>query len=139
MHSASANPSATPKGGDVRTPIAVEEEEEEAEVGLAMEISMPMKEQMGKAAASPPTATPDNTYLAIVSVPTPITILTTAISVQPSPAPIYSIVVTNSPIPTSLLPICDAITDTLRYALGQGAHPTLLTQETTVVQSKMSG
>ena len=45
---------------------------------------------------------------------------------------------TTFPIPSTLVPICDAITDTLRYALGQGPHQALLTKQTTLVQSMMS-
>lgn len=52
--------------------------------------------------------------------------------------PIYSTMTTTSSIPSTLLPICDAITYTLRYALGQGQHPTLFTQQTTLAQSRMS-
>ena len=56
---------------------------------------------------------------------------------MPTPAPIYSTLTTTSPIPSTLVPIWDAITDTLRYALGQGPHPTLLTHRP-LVQSTMS-
>ena len=57
---------------------------------------------------------------------------------MPSPAPIYSTLTTTSSIPATLVPIFDPITDTLRYALGQGSQPTLLTQQSTLVQSTMS-
>ena len=135
VQSTSANRSATPKGVDVRTPMEVEEE---AEVGMAMEVSVPTPEDLGMAVASTPTPTPDHTYSTIVSAPTPIPILTTANFPMPTPAPIYSTLITTSPLPATLLPICDAITDTLRYALWQRPNPTLLTQQTTLVQSAMS-
>ena len=103
-----------------------------------MELSMPTQEELAMAVAITPTPTPDHTYSTIASAPTPIATQTIVSSLLPIPAPIYSTVVTTSPIPSAFLPICHAITDMLRYALGQGPHPTLLTQQTTRVQSTMS-
>ena len=68
--------------------------------------------------------------------PTPIlAIVSSSIS---TPMPIYSTLTTTSSIPSTLVPICEAITDTLRYALRQGPHPAMLIQQSALVQSTMS-
>ena len=103
-----------------------------------METRMPTQEELPMAVATTSTPNPDHTYSTTVRLPMPIPIFTTASSLVPSPVPIYSTVTTTFAIPPTLLPICDSITDMLRYALGQGPHPTLLPQQTTLVQSTMS-
>ena len=104
VQSTGANTSATPMGADARTILEVEQAEEEVEAEMAKEICMPTQEEL---------------VLAVASAPTPIPILKTVSSLLTSPAPISSTVETTSPMPSTLLIICEAITDRLRYALGQ--------------------
>ena len=72
---------------------------------------------------------PDHTYSTTVSSP------------QSTPVPIYSTATTTSVTP-NLVPISDAITDTLLYAMGLGPHPASLQQSaaqtTTLVQGPIS-
>ena len=51
---------------------------------------------------------------------------------------IYSTLTTASPIPSTIVPICEAITNIFRDALGQGPHPTMVTQKSALVQSTTS-
>ena len=104
VQSTSTNTSATPMGADARTILEVEQAEEEVEAEMAKEICMPTQEEL---------------VLAVASAPTPIPILKTVSSLLTSPAPISSTVETTSAMPSTLLIICEAITDRLRYALGQ--------------------
>ena len=130
VQSTSGNTSATPMDADRRIPMEVEQEEEEAEARVAMETTI--------AVVTTPTPTTAHTYSTTVSAPTPIPIRTTMGSLMPTPAPIFSTVRTTSTVHSTLVQICDASTNTLRYALRQGPHPTLLTEQTTLVQSRMS-
>ena len=135
---------------DARIPMEVEQDEEEVEGGVAMDTRMPMQEELAIAVASTPTPTPDQTYSSTVSLPTrtpspttvslptPTPTLTIVISSIPISMPIYATLTTTSAVPSNLVRICDAITGTLRYALGQGPPPTLLTQQVAPVQSTTS-
>ena len=87
----------------------LEEKEEEA-----MERSVPTQGKLALATANTPMPTPDYTYSTILS------------SSQPAPLPIYSIATTSAP--SNLVPISDAMTDTLRFALRMGHHPASLQQ-----------
>ena len=138
VQSKSGKISASPMGAGARTPIEVEQEEEELEAEMAMEINLPTQKELGMRVGWPDAPSPDNTYSTTVTAPTPIPIQPTASSSMPTPVSIYSTLTITSPIPSTLMPFCDAIPDMLRYALWQGPHPTLLTQQLAFVQSTMS-
>ena len=123
-------------GADARASMQVEQEEEEVETEVAMELRMPTQE-LAMSVAITPTPTPDHTYSINVRALTPISNLTTVSSLLSIPATIYSTVLTSFPILSPLLPLCDAIIDTRRYAHGQDTHPTLLTRQATLVQATM--
>ena len=61
---------------------------------------------VGDGSGKRPTPNPDHSYSAMLS------------SSMPTAARIYSIVATTSPLPSNLVEICDAITETLLYAFG---------------------
>ena len=91
-----------------------------------MEVSVPTPEELATEVASTPTPTPDHTYS------------TMACPSMPNLATIYSTTTTTSPVPSNLVPICDAMTDILRYALHQGPHTALLMQQPSLVQLMIS-
>ena len=91
-----------------------------------METSTATQAELAMAMTGTHSPTPDHTYSTIVSYP------------MPNAANIYSVVTTTSPVPSTLVPICDAITDRQREAHGQGPHPTLLAQPTALLHSTMS-
>ena len=104
--SVAANVDATAMEGETREAEEAEHEVEEEQ--QAMETSVP---------------TSDHTYSTTVS------------ASQSTPVPIYSTATTTS-VPPNLVPISDAMTDTLRYAMGMGPHPALLQQP--AVQTTLS-
>ena len=59
-------------------------------------------------------------------------------SFLPNPAPIYSTTSKTSPVPPNLIPISEAMTHILRYALNLGPHLASLSKQATLVQT-MSG
>ena len=136
--STSANTSVTPLEIDVRLAEEIEQQEQEAEVGDTTEVSVPTPEELATGVVTTPTPTSAHTYSTTVSLPTPTPIPPTVSSSVPNPMPIYSTLTTTSPIPSKIVPICDAMTNIFRYALGQGPHPAMFTQQSALVQSATS-
>ena len=93
--------------------------EEEVETDVAMEISTPTLEELASVLASSPTGAAIPIYSMVLSIP----------QVPPSPTPIQTITNCNASFPNP--PI-------IRYALGQGLHPSLPAQQEALVQSTMS-
>ena len=133
----SANPSVSPLEIDASLAEEIEQREQEAEEGEA-EVSVPTPEESATAVVTTPTPTTDHTYSTTVSIPTPVPIPPTVSSSAPTPIPIYSTLTTTSPVPATIVPICDAITHIMRYALGQGPHPAMRNQQAALVQSTTS-
>ena len=123
---------------DVQPAMEREQQEQEVEVGETTEVSVPTQKELATALVSTPTPTPDHTYSTTESFPMPTQILPILSSSVPTPMPIYSTLTTASATPSILVPIWIAIMNTLRYALGQGPHPAMLTQQSTLVQSTTS-
>ena len=71
------------------------------EIEAEVEASLPTSEESAKAVLSSTMLTPIPIDTAVVSSP------------KPSPTPIYSIVTSTSQVPSILVPICDAMTETL--------------------------
>ena len=137
-HSTSANVSVAPLEIAAQLAEEIEQQEQEAEVGDEAEVSVPTPEELAMAVVTTPTPTSDHTYSTTVSLPTPTPKAPTVSSSAPTQIPIYSTLTTTSPIAATIVPIYDAITDIFRYALWQGPHPAMLTQQSALVQSMTS-
>ena len=61
--------------------------------------------------------------------------LPTVSSSVATPMPIFTTLTTLSTIHSTLVHICYAITDSLRYALAQDPHSTMLAEQSALVQS----
>ena len=110
----STNTSTTSVEGELQLAMESEHQGEVVEMAQAMELSLSTLEELGTAVASTPTPITDHIYSATVSVPTPIPFLTTVSSSMATPGPIYSMDTTIAPVPSTLMPICDAISERLR-------------------------
>ena len=62
----------------------------------------------------------------------------TVSSSVPTLMPIYSTLTTSSPIPSTIMPICDAITNLFRISPRQGPHSEMFPRQSALVQSKTS-
>ena len=132
----SANESVAPLEINAQLEEKIEQQEQEAEIEDEAEVSIPTPEVLATAVFTTPTPTFDHTYSTTVTIPTPAPIAPTVSSSVPTQIPIYSTLSTTSPIPSTILPICDAITNIIRCTLGQGPHPAMITQQEALVQSR---
>ena len=86
--------------------------------------------------------TPESDMETTVRSPTPgpISIFSTVVSPPPpTPIPIYSNVTSTCHVPRVLVPICNAISEILCYAFGQGPNLSLSGPPAALRQSTMSG
>ena len=123
--STSVNASVAPLEIDAQLAEEIEQQEQEAEVEDEAEVSVPTPEESETAVVTTPTPTSDHTYSITVSIPTPAPIPPTVSSLATNQIPIYSTLTTTSPVPATIVPICDPITHIMGYAFGQGPHPAM--------------